>query len=62
MKTSLNVFYMEFVHIQDVAKKMTRVLEIVCLTDEDGPKRTFFAKTRLQTLLARRPTPGGVVH
>jgi hypothetical protein len=30
MKTSQNVFYKESVHIWDVAKKLARVLNIVC--------------------------------
>jgi hypothetical protein len=30
MKTSPNILYKESVHIRDVAKKLTRVLKIVC--------------------------------
>jgi hypothetical protein len=60
MKISANVFYMEFVHIRDVAKKLTRLVKIMCYNPRKWPDTDVFAKTHLRTLLARRPTPGGV--
>jgi hypothetical protein len=45
---------MEFVHIKCVAKKLTRVLKIVCYNPRKWPETDVFAKTHLQTLLARR--------
>jgi hypothetical protein len=42
MKTSPNVFYMEYVHIRDVANKLTRVLKIVCYNPRKWPKTDVF--------------------
>jgi hypothetical protein len=61
MKTSPNVLHKESMHIRDVAKKLTRVLKIVCYPRK-WPETDIFAKTHLQTLLARRHTPGTVMH
>jgi hypothetical protein len=60
MKTSPNVFYKESVHIQDVAKKLTQVLKIMCYNPLKWPEMDVFTKTHLQTLQARRHTPGGI--
>jgi hypothetical protein len=62
MKTSTNVFYKEYVHIRDVAKKLTRVPKIVCYNPRKWPETDVFTKTQLQTLLAWRHTPGVVIH
>jgi hypothetical protein len=62
MKTSSNVFYKESVHIQDVAIKLTRVLKIMCYNSRKWPETDVFAKTHVKTLLARRHTPGAVMH
>jgi hypothetical protein len=62
MKTTSNVFYKESVHIQDVAIKLTRVLKIMCYNQRKWPETDVFTKTHLQTLLARRHTPGAVMH
>jgi hypothetical protein len=50
------------VHIQDVAKKLTQVLKIVCYNPRKWPETDVFAKTHLQTLLARRQTPSAIMH
>jgi hypothetical protein len=42
MKTSPNVFYKEYVHIRDVANKLTRVLKIVCYNPRKWPKTDVF--------------------
>jgi hypothetical protein len=60
-KTSPNVIYKESVHIRGVAKKLTRVLKIVCYNQRKWPETDVFAKMRLQILLARRHTPGAVM-
>jgi hypothetical protein len=62
MKTSPNVLYKESVHIRDVAKKLTRVLQIVCYNPRKWPGTDIFVKTHLQTLLARRHTPDVAMH
>jgi hypothetical protein len=63
MKTSTNVFYKEYVHIWDVAKrKLTRLPKIVCYNPRKWPETDVFTKTQLQTLLAWRHTPGVVIH
>ena len=50
MKSSPNVFYKDSVHIRDVAKKLTRVLKIVCYNPRKWPETDVFAKTHLRTL------------
>jgi hypothetical protein len=40
---------MEYVHIRDVAKKLTRVLKIVCYNPQKWHETDVFAKTHLQT-------------
>jgi hypothetical protein len=55
MKTSPHIFYKEFVHIRDVAKKLTRLVKIVCYNPRKWPDTDVFAKTHMRTLLARRP-------
>jgi hypothetical protein len=50
------------VHIRDVAKKLTRVLKIVCYYPGKWSETDVFAKTHLQTLLAWRHTTGVVMH
>jgi hypothetical protein len=62
MKTSPNVLYKESMHIRDVAKKLTRVLKIVCYNPRKWPETDIFAKMHLQTHLAWRHTPGAVMH
>jgi hypothetical protein len=62
MKTSPNVSYKESMHIWDVAKKWTRVLKIVCYNPRKWPETDIFAKTHLQTLLARRYTHGAIMY
>jgi hypothetical protein len=49
-------------HIWDVAKKWTRVLKIVCYNPRKWPETDIFAKTHLQTLLARRYTHGAIMY
>jgi hypothetical protein len=43
-------------------KKVTRVLKIVCYNPRKWLETDDFVKTHLRTLLARRPTPGDVMH
>jgi hypothetical protein len=43
-------------------KKLSRMLKIVCYNPRKWPEMDIFAKTRLQSLLAWRRTPGGVMH
>jgi hypothetical protein len=62
LKTSPNVSYKESVHIRDVAKKLTRVLKIMYYNPRKWPETDIFAKTYLQTIRARRHTPGTVMH
>jgi hypothetical protein len=47
MKTSPNVFYKESVHIQDVAKKLTRALKIVCYDPRKWPEVDIFRENAL---------------
>jgi hypothetical protein len=62
MKTSPNVFYKEYVHIRDVAKKLSRVLKIVCYNPRKWPETDVFTKTQQKTFLAWRHTPSAVIH
>jgi hypothetical protein len=45
MKTSPNVFYKESVDIQDVAKKLSRVLKIVCYNPRKWPETDVFRES-----------------
>jgi hypothetical protein len=44
METSSNVFYKETVHIRDVAKKLTRVLQIMCYNPRKWSEMNVLAK------------------
>jgi hypothetical protein len=61
MKTSSNVFRRSL-STSGVLQKKTLVLKIVCYKPRKWPETDVFAKTHLQTLLARRHTPGAIMH
>lgn len=44
METSSNVSYKETVHVRDVAKKLTRVLQIMCYNPRKWSEMNVFAK------------------
>jgi hypothetical protein len=56
IETSWNVIYKDFVTTREVSKKLARMPKTVCYSSRKSPEMDVFAKNKIWTRLARRPT------